>query len=79
MFVLCVINKNTVTVSGQSNDQKRIKDKRLQNYNLMKMYCNDCTHPRFIQDVDEFVSSYEKILRNVALHLSKSSSSDPLQ
>ncbi len=35
------------------------------------------THPRAIQDVDEFVSSSEQILRNLALHTC--SPMDPLQ
>ncbi len=30
--------------------------------------CWKSTHPQAIQDVDEFVSSSERILKNVALH-----------
>ncbi len=30
--------------------------------------CWQCTHPQAIQDEDEFVSSWEQIWRNVALH-----------
>ncbi len=33
----------------------------------IKMYWK-CAHPHAIQDVDEFVSSWEQIWRNVALH-----------